>query len=130
MTYVISMIVGAIRYTCLAVMTEAEVLTDLGALEELWRERLDPGLGSVLKHGVRMGPACWPLLCLVLRLRETIKAYRQPAAGRLSARARTEKPHRHTMNTAILSGGVFGRIRNRESSCSRKRNTGGDRQGL
>jgi glycosyltransferase involved in cell wall biosynthesis len=56
-----------------------------------WRDKLDPGLGSVLRHGIRLGPVCWPLVCLALRLRETIKAYLQPSAGAI-----TTSPQRRT----------------------------------
>jgi glycosyltransferase involved in cell wall biosynthesis len=67
-----------------------------------WRDRLDPGLGSVLRRGVGMGPVCWPLVCLALRLRETIKAYRHPLARRLSARGKGTKPPGHTICPAPL----------------------------
>lgn len=40
-----------------------------------WRDKLDKGLGSVLKYGLHGGRVFWPLVCVALRVREVVKAY-------------------------------------------------------
>ncbi len=52
-------------------------------LAKEWDAKLDTGLGSVLRWGVRGGPVLWPLVCLAWRLRETMKAYWRVPADRL-----------------------------------------------
>jgi len=39
------------------------------------KDGFSPGLGSVLRLGIIGGPILWPIVCLVLRLREIAKAY-------------------------------------------------------
>jgi len=44
-------------------------------LAKEWDTRLDKGLGSVLRWGTLIGPLGWPLVCLLLRIREVLKSY-------------------------------------------------------
>jgi len=48
-----------------------------------WRDKLDRGLGSVLRLGLKGGPLLWPMVCLALRLREVTKTYTRPLKQRL-----------------------------------------------
>jgi hypothetical protein len=52
-------------------------------LARLWRDRLDTGLGGVLRWGLLGGPVFWPLVCLLLRARETAKSFLAPIKMRL-----------------------------------------------
>lgn len=48
-----------------------------------WRDKLDSGLGSVLKFGLLGGPILWPFVCTALRLREAVKTYIGPVTKRI-----------------------------------------------
>lgn len=55
-----------------------------------WRDKLDNGLGSVLKYGLHGGRVFWPLVCVALRMREVLKAYSRYPLKRLANEVRRD----------------------------------------